>query len=89
MLSGQEFGGGTAEREGSAHDGTGGRPDEDVGVAEANACLFEAGDEAAAASIADRAICSGVTGTCGLRPTVSPAPVIAHVMKTFQFTACP
>ncbi len=36
---------------------------------------------ARAASIADSAICSGVTGTCGLRDTVSPAPVIAHVMK--------
>jgi hypothetical protein len=31
------------------------------------------------------AICSGVTGTCGLRPTVSPAPVMAQVMKAFQF----
>ncbi len=40
---------------------------------------------ASAASIAEVAICSGVTGTCGLRPTVSPAPVMAQVMKAFQF----
>jgi hypothetical protein len=44
---------------------------------------------ALAASIAELAICSGVTGTCGLLPTVSPAPVMAHVMKTSQFMAIP
>ena len=42
---------------------------------------------ASAASIADSAISPGVTGTCGLFAVVSPAPVTAHVMKTFQFTA--
>ena len=42
---------------------------------------------ARAASIAASAICSGVTGTCSLRPTVSPAPVTAQVTKTSQFTA--
>ena len=41
---------------------------------------------ALAASIADSAICCGVTGTCGLLPVVSPAPVMAQVMKTSQFT---
>ena len=41
---------------------------------------------ASAASIAESAICSRVTGTCGLRAVVSPAPVTAHVMKAFQFT---
>ena len=40
---------------------------------------------ALAASMAEVAICSGVTGTCGLLPTVSPAPVMAQVMKTSQF----
>ena len=44
---------------------------------------------ALAASIADAAICSGVTGTCGLFPTVSPAPVMAQVMKTSQFMVNP
>ena len=44
---------------------------------------------ALAAPIADVAICSGVTGTCGLLPTVSPEPVIAQVMKTSQFMANP
>src|SRR4029453_18272211 len=44
---------------------------------------------ASAASIADCAICSGVTGTCGLRPTVSPAPVMAQVMNALQFTDPP
>ena len=38
-----------------------------------------------AASIAESAICSGVTGTCGLLAVVSPAPVMAQVMKTSQF----
>src|SRR6201987_5367438 len=42
---------------------------------------------ARAASIAASAICSGVTGTCSLRPAVSPAPVTAQVTKTSQFTA--
>src|ERR1700751_2412064 len=42
---------------------------------------------ARAASIAASAICSGVTGTCALRPAVSPAPVTAQVTKTSQFTA--
>src|SRR6476660_7030807 len=42
---------------------------------------------ARAASIAASAICPGVTGTCPLRPTVSPAPVTAQVTKTSQFTA--
>src|SRR5215472_1282007 len=42
---------------------------------------------AAAASRAESAICSGVTGTSPLRPTVSPAPVSAHVMKASQFTS--
>ncbi len=41
---------------------------------------------ARAASTADSAICAGVTGTCGLLPVVSPAPVTAQVMKTSQFT---
>src|ERR1700749_2866880 len=40
-----------------------------------------------AASIAASAICPGVTGTCPLRPAVSPAPVTAQVTKTSQFTA--
>src|SRR5438477_651944 len=40
---------------------------------------------ARAASIAALAICSGVTGTCSLRATVSPAPVTAQVTKTSQF----
>ena len=42
---------------------------------------------ARAASIADSAICAGVTGTCGLLAVVSPAPVTAQVMKTSQFTS--
>src|SRR5947208_5148827 len=41
---------------------------------------------ARAASIAASATCSGVTGTCSLRPAVSPAPVTAQVTKTSQFT---
>ena len=44
---------------------------------------------ARAASIAAAAICSGVTGTSGLRPAVSPAPVTAQVMNTSQFTTPP
>ena len=42
---------------------------------------------ARAASIAESAICAGVTGTCSLRPAVSPAPVTAQVTKTSQFMA--
>jgi hypothetical protein len=42
---------------------------------------------ARAASMADSAICSGVTGTCVLLAVVSPAPVMAQVMKTSQFTS--
>ena len=37
---------------------------------------------ARAASMPDSAICCGVTGTCSDLPTVSPAPVSAHVMMT-------
>src|SRR5262245_52659098 len=33
----------------------------------------------------DSAICSGVTGTCSDRPTVSPAPVSAQVIITWRF----
>src|SRR6476620_9138444 len=40
---------------------------------------------ASAASMAEVAICSGVTGTCGLRPTVSPARVMGQVLKALQF----
>ena len=40
---------------------------------------------ARAASIAASAISLGVTGIAGCRPTVSPAPVTAQVMKTSQF----
>jgi hypothetical protein len=39
-----------------------------------------------AASIALAAIWAGVTGTCGLRPTLSPAPVSAQVTMTSWFT---
>ncbi|MET4359272.1 hypothetical protein ABIC08_009249 [Bradyrhizobium sp. RT9b] len=39
---------------------------------------------ALAASIAESAICSGVTGTCGLRSTPLPPPVTAHVMNTSE-----
>ena len=39
---------------------------------------------ALAASIDDRAICSGVTGTAGLRPGVSAEPVTAHEMMTLR-----
>ena len=42
---------------------------------------------ARAAAMPDSAICSGVTGTCSERPTVSPAPVSAQVIMTFRFTA--
>ena len=38
-----------------------------------------------AASMAESAICAGVTGMSGCRPTVSPAPVTAQVMMTSVF----
>src|SRR5699024_3767378 len=40
---------------------------------------------APSASTAEAAICAGVTGTCSLRPTVSPAPVRAVVRMTLLF----
>src|SRR5205807_10526111 len=39
---------------------------------------------ALAASIADCAICAGVTGTAGLRPGVSAEPVTAHETMTLH-----
>src|SRR6184192_4223166 len=39
---------------------------------------------ALAASIAEAAICSGVTGTAGLRPGVSADPVTAHEIMTLR-----
>src|SRR6476620_4624186 len=39
---------------------------------------------ALAASMADCAICSGVTGTAGLRPGVSADPVTAHEIITLR-----
>src|SRR5262245_65421124 len=39
---------------------------------------------ALAAPMADCAICSGVTGTAGLRPGVSAEPVTAHEIITFR-----
>src|SRR6185437_3588836 len=39
---------------------------------------------AVAASIDDAAICAGVTGTAGLRPGVSAAPVTAQEMITLR-----
>jgi hypothetical protein len=39
---------------------------------------------ALAASIADCAICAGVTGTAGLRPGVSADPVTAHEIMTLR-----
>src|SRR5947209_4042365 len=39
---------------------------------------------ALAASIEDLAICSGVTGTAGLRPGVSAEPVTAHEIMTLR-----
>ena len=44
---------------------------------------------ALAASIADLAICSGVTGTAGLRPGVSAEPVSAHEMMTLRCIPLP
>src|SRR3954451_10580441 len=42
---------------------------------------------ALAASIADEAICSGVTGTAGFLPTLSADPVTAHEIITLRDTA--
>src|SRR6516165_5955475 len=39
---------------------------------------------ALAASMADCAICAGVTGTAGLRPGVSAEPVTAHEIMTLR-----
>jgi hypothetical protein len=39
-----------------------------------------------AASIADVAICSGVTGTAGFLPTLSAEPVTAHEIITLRDT---
>ena len=44
---------------------------------------------ALAASIDEVAICSGVTGTAGLRPGVSAAPVTAQEMITLRCMASP
>jgi hypothetical protein len=44
---------------------------------------------ALAASIADSAICWGVTGTLSLLAVVSPEPVTAQVMNAFQFMTNP
>ena len=44
---------------------------------------------ALAASIAEVAICSGVTGTAGLRPGVSAEPVTAHEMITLRCMISP
>src|SRR5215472_5591074 len=44
---------------------------------------------ALAASIADVAICSGVTGTAGLRPGVSAEPVTAQEMITLRCMVAP
>src|SRR4051794_31243212 len=44
---------------------------------------------ALAASMADCAICSGVTGTAGLRPGVSADPVTAHEIMTLRCIAPP
>src|SRR5215467_5413433 len=44
---------------------------------------------APAASSADVAICSGVTGIAGCFPTVSPAPVTAHVMMMSRLITIP
>jgi hypothetical protein len=45
------------------------------------------GSPALAASIAESAICSGVTGTAGLRPGVSAEPVTAQEMITLRCMA--
>ena len=44
---------------------------------------------ALAASSAEVAICSGVTGTAGLRPGVSAEPVTAHEMMTLRCMKSP
>src|SRR5215472_9675931 len=44
---------------------------------------------ALAASMADVAICAGVTGTAGLRPGVSAEPVTAHEMITLRCMVSP
>src|SRR5215472_2653571 len=44
---------------------------------------------ALAASIAEVAICSGVTGTAGLRPGVSAEPVTAHEIITLRCMVAP
>ena len=44
---------------------------------------------ALAASSAELAICSGVTGTAGLRPGVSAEPVTAHEMMTLRCMTSP
>src|SRR5690242_1287758 len=44
---------------------------------------------ALAASIAEAAICAGVTGTAGLRPGVSAEPVTAQEMITLRCMASP
>src|SRR6185369_17696796 len=44
---------------------------------------------ALAASIADCAICCGVTGTAGLRPGVSAEPVTAHEIITLRCMGTP
>src|SRR5580698_9017258 len=44
---------------------------------------------ALAASSAEFAICSGVTGTAGLRPGVSAEPVTAHEMMTLRAMTSP
>jgi hypothetical protein len=42
-----------------------------------------------AASIAEAAICAGVTGTAGLRPGVSAEPVTAHEIITLRCMSSP
>src|ERR1044071_6723448 len=44
---------------------------------------------ALAASRQELAICSGVTGTAGLRPGVSAEPVTAHEMMILRCIPCP
>src|SRR6266540_5954913 len=44
---------------------------------------------ALAASIADCAICCGVTGTAGFRPGVSADPVTAHEIITLRIDSSP
>src|ERR1700743_3643793 len=49
--------------------------------------MWTTGAPARAASSAESAICSGVTGTLSLRAVVSPAPVTAQVMNASVFIA--